>query len=79
MVQDYRDKCKRIETELQFNLGKQKCGIELVTEKLEDKAAQVDDLSVLLLNLCKIKCAFLYFLEWLFGFLLYYEKLMVIQ
>ena len=40
----------------------------LVTAKLEDTAAHVVALSILLLNLRKIQYAFLQFLNWLLGF-----------
>ena len=78
-VQDYRDESERIEVERKFSLGKRKCGIGLVTAKLEETAAHVVALSILLLNLRKIQCAFLQFLDWLLGFLQSSEKLMVIQ
>ena len=51
----------------------------LVTAKLEDTAAHVVALSILLLNLRKIQRAFLRFLDWLIGLLLPCEMLMVIQ
>ena len=47
----------------------------LVTAKLEDTAAHVVALSILLLNLRKIQYAFLQFLDWLLGFLQPCEKL----
>ena len=40
----------------------------LVTAKMEDTAAHVVALSILLLNLRKIQYAFLQFLDWLLGF-----------
>ena len=51
----------------------------LVTAKLEETAAHVVALSILLLNLRKIQCAFLRFLDWLIGLLLPCENLMVNQ
>ena len=77
--QDYRDECERVEVERKFSLGKRKCGMGLVTAKLEETAAHVAALSILLLNLHKIQCAFLRFLNWLLGFLMPCEKLMVNQ
>jgi len=50
-----------------------------VTAKLEETAAHVVALSILLLNLRKIQCAFLQFLDWLLGLLQSREKRMVIQ
>lgn len=78
-VQDYRDECERVEVERKFSLGKRKCGMGLVTAKLEETAAHVVALSILLLNLRKIQCAFLQFWDWLLGFLQSREKLRVIQ
>jgi len=78
-VQDYQDECERVEVERKFSLGKRKCGMGLVTAKLEDTAARVVALSILLLNLRKIQHAFLQFLDWLLGFLQPCEKLRVVQ
>ena len=49
------------------------------TAKLEETAAHVVALSILLLNLRKIQCAFLQFWDWLLGFLQSREKLRVVQ
>ena len=78
-AQDYRDECERVEVERKFSLGKRKCGMGLVTAKLEETAAHVVALSILLLNLRKIQCTFLQFLDWLLGLLQSREKRMVIQ
>lgn len=78
-VQDYQDECERVEVERKFSLGKRKCGMGLVTAKLEDTAAHVVALSILLLNLRKIQYAFLQFLDWLLGFLQPREKLRAVQ
>ena len=78
-VQDYRDECERVEVERKFSLGKRRCGIGLVTAKLEETAAHVVALSILLLNLRKIQCAILQFWDWLVGFLQPCEIMMVIQ
>ena len=51
----------------------------LVTVKLEDTAAHVVALSILLLDLRKIQYAFLQFPDWLLGFLQPCEKLRVVQ
>ena len=51
----------------------------LVTAKLEDTAAHVAALPILLLNLRKIQYAFLQFLDWLLVFLQPCEKLRVVQ
>ena len=78
-VQDYQDECERVEVERKFSLGKRKCGMGLVTAKLEDTAAHVVALPILLLNLRKIQYAFLQFLDWLLGFLQPCEKLRVVH
>ena len=78
-AQDYRDECERVEVERKFSLGKRKCGMGLVTAKLEETAAHVVALSILLLNLRKIQCAILRFWDWLLGFLQPCEESMVIQ
>ena len=78
-IQDYQDECERVEVERKFSLGKRKCGMGLVMAKLEDTAAHVVALSILLLNLRKIQYAFLQFLDWLLGFLQPREKLRVVQ
>ena len=75
----YQDECERVEVERKFSLGKRKCGMGLVTAKLEDTTAHVAALSILLLNLRKIQYAFLQFLDWLLGFLQPCEKLRVVQ
>ena len=75
----YQDECEQVEVERKFSLGKRKCGMGLVTVKLEDTAAHVVALSILLLNLRKIQYAFLQFLDWLLGFLQPREKLRVVQ
>ena len=61
--QDYRDECERVEVECKFSLGKRKCGMGLVTAKPEETTEHVAALSILLLNLHKIQCAFLRFLN----------------
>ena len=57
-AQDYRDDCERVEVERRFSLAKRKCGMGLVTAKLQETAAHVIAMSVLVLNLRKIQCAF---------------------
>lgn len=68
-VQDYLDECQRVEVERRFSLAKRKCGMGLVMAKLEDTAAHVVAMSVLLLNLRKIQCAFFELLDWLLDLL----------
>lgn len=64
-VQDYRDECERVEVERRFSLAKRKCGMGLVTAKLQETAAHVIAMSVLVLNLRKIQCALLRLLTYL--------------
>lgn len=78
-AQDYRDECERVEVERRFSLGKRKCGMGLVTAKLEDTAAHVVALSILLLNLGKIQCVFLRFWVLLLAVLVPSKKLVVVQ
>lgn len=78
-MQDYRDQCERVEVERKFSLAKRKCGMGLVTAKLETTAAHTVAISILLLNLRKIQCAILRFLDWLLRFLQPREKWAVIQ
>ena len=58
-MQDYRDECERMEAERRFSLAKRKCGMGLVIAKLRETAAHVIAMSVLMLNLRGIQCAFL--------------------
>ena len=56
-TQDYRDDCERVEIERRFSLAKRKCGMGLVTAKLQETATHVIAMSVLVLNLRKIQYA----------------------
>ena len=58
-AQNYLDECERVEVERRFSLAKRKCGMGLVTAKLQETAAHVIAMSVLVLNLRKIQCALL--------------------
>ena len=64
-AQDYLDECERVEVERRFSLAKRKCGMGLVTAKLQETAAHVIAMSVLVLNLRKIPCALLRMLTYL--------------
>lgn len=66
--QDYRDECERVEVERRFSLAKRKCGMGLVIEKLEMTAAHVVAMSILALNLRKIRCVLLRFWHQLLRF-----------
>ena len=66
--QAHADECERIEVERCFSLAKRKCGMGLVRAKLQETAAHVLAMSVLVLNLRRIQHAFLLLLTWLLGF-----------
>ena len=46
-AQNYLDECERVEVERRFSLAKRKCGMGLVTAKLQETAAHVIAMSVL--------------------------------
>ena len=78
-AQDYRDDCERVEVERRFSLAKRKCGIGLVTAKLRETAAHVIAMSVLVLNLRKIQCAFFRLLAHLMSVFSLQTKWAIIQ
>ena len=78
-AQDYRDECERVEVERRFSLAKRKCGMGLVTAKLQETAAHVIAMSVLVLNLRKIQCAFLKLLTYLLAIFPSKEKWAIVQ
>ena len=78
-AQDYRDDCERVEVERRFSLAKRKCGMELVTAKLQETAAHVIAMSVLVLNLRKIQCAFFRLLAYLMSVFSPQTKWAIIQ
>ena len=55
--QDYLDQCERVEVERRYSLAKRKCGLGLITAKLEDTICHSIAMSILVLNLRKIQCA----------------------
>ena len=78
-AQDYKDECEHVEVERKFSLAKRKCGMGLVTAKLQETAAHVLAMSVLVLNLHKIQCVLLQLLTYLWDFFTPQEKLAIIQ
>ena len=78
-AQDYRDECERVEVERRFSLAKRKCGMGLVTVKLRETAAHVIAMSVLVLDLREIQCAFLQLLTYLRAIFLPQKKLAIVQ
>jgi hypothetical protein len=67
--QDYADICERVEVERRISLAKRKCGLGLLSTRLKDTTASAIALSIVVLNLRKIQCAFF---EWLRACLLFY-------
>lgn len=68
--QDYADICERVEVERCFSLAKRKCGLGLLTTRLKETTASVIALSIVVLNLRKIQCAFCTWLRFcLFAYL----------
>ena len=78
-AQDYRDECERVEVERRFSMAKRKCGMGLVTAKLRETAAHVIAMSVLVLNLRKIQCAFWELLTYLMAISSSKEKWAIVQ
>ena len=78
-AQDYRDECQRVEVERRFSLAKRKCGMGLVMARPRETAAHVIAMSVLVLNLGKIQCAFLQILATLLGAWMPQRKLAFVQ
>ena len=78
-IQDYKDECERVEVERRFSLAKRKCGMGLVTAKLQETVAHVLAMSVLVLNLRKIQCALLRFFAQLWNIFVPKEKLAIVQ
>lgn len=82
-AQDYKDECERVEVERRFSLSKRKCGMGLVTAKLQETAEHVIAMSILVLNLRRAVAALLRLFCWLMGLAtrsdLQNEKLLLIQ
>ena len=78
-AQDYLDECEHVEVERRFSLAKRKCGMGLVTAKLQETAAHVIAMSVLVLNLRKIQCALLQVLAALLDTWVLQRKLAFVQ
>ncbi len=77
--QAHFDECERVEVERCFSLAKRKCGMGLVTAKLQETAAHVIAMSIVVLNLRRIQRAVLQFLSLLLSLLLPRENLAVVQ
>ena len=68
-----------MEVERRFSLAKRKCGMGLVTVKLRETAAHVIAMSVLVLDLREIQCAFLQLLTYLRAIFLPRKKWAIVQ
>lgn len=66
--QDYIDEAERIEVERKFSLAKRKCGIGLIMTKLSETVKHTIALSIIVLNLRKVLCAFFNMLTFLMNF-----------
>ena len=77
--QAHADECERVEVERRFSLAKRKCGMGLVRAKLEETAAHVLAMSVLVLNLRRIQHTLLLLVALLLGFEQPQKKLGFIQ
>ena len=68
-----------MEVECRFRLAKRKCGMGLVIAKLRETTAHVIAMSVLVLNLRKIQCAFFMLFIYLMDILSPQEKWAIVQ
>ena len=73
------DECERVEVERCFSLAKRKCGMGLVTAKLQETAAHVVAMSIVVLNLRKIQHALLQFWVLLLSWLVSQKNTAVVQ
>lgn len=75
--------CERVEVERRFSLSKRKCGMGLITAKLQETAEHVIAMSILVLNLRRAVAALLCLFCWLMGLAtrsgLQNEKMLLIQ
>ena len=60
----YKDECERVEVERRFSLSKRKCGMGLVTARLQETAEHVIAMSILVLNLRRAVAALLRLFYW---------------
>jgi hypothetical protein len=56
--QDYIDEAERIEVKRRFSLAKRKCGMGLIMTRLSETVRHTIALSLIVLNLRKVLCAF---------------------
>lgn len=72
--QDYIDESERVEVERKFSLAKRKCGMGLIVTKLPETAMHSIAMSIIILNLKKVLCAYFELFKFSFHFLLVQEK-----
>jgi len=77
--QDFMDECERTEVERSFSLAKRKCGLGLVTARLQETSAHVIAMSVLTLNIRRIQHGLLQFLLSFFSRFFSIGKLAFVQ
>ena len=77
--QAHIDECERVEVERCFSLAKRKCGMGLVTAKLQETAAHVIAMSIVVLNLRRIQHALLRLWTFLIGWMLPQENVVLVQ
>ena len=68
-----------MEVERRFSLAKRKCGMGLVTAKLQETAGHVIAMSVLVLNLRKIQCTLFQLLAYWRAIFLPQKKWAIVQ
>ena len=77
--QAHIDECERVEVERCFSLAKRKCGMGLVTAKLQETAAHVIAMSIVVLNLRRLQRAFLRLQTLLIGWMLPQKNVVLVQ
>ena len=77
--QAHIDECERVEVERCFSLAKRKCGMGLVTAKLQETAAHVIAMSIVVLNLRRLQRALLRLWTFLIGWMLPQENVVLVQ
>ena len=73
------DEYERVEVERCFSLAKRKCGMGLVTAKLQETAEYVIAMSIVVLNLRRLQRAFLRLWTLLIGWMLPQENVALVQ
>lgn len=77
--QAHIDECERVEVERCFSLAKRKCGMGLVTAKLQATAAHVIAMSIVVLNLRRLQRAFLRLWTMLISWMLPQKNVALVQ